>query len=102
MGPNVKTPERYQQAEWIVSFVTDAGNHGRSEELADAFQKSLVSFIADRIERLEVGVTDRSTVSFADVMMAALTRQVWEHIWCADSHEKFGFMSSLADGGIAL
>ena len=33
-------PERYQQAEWIVSFITDAVNHGRRDEMADCFMKS--------------------------------------------------------------
>ena len=36
-------PERYQQAEWIVRFVTDAVNHGRRDEMADCFKKSNVS-----------------------------------------------------------
>ena len=33
-------PEYYQQAEFIISFVTDAGNKGKRDLLADAFLKS--------------------------------------------------------------
>jgi ATP-binding cassette subfamily G (WHITE) protein 2 len=35
-----KTPEYYQQAEFIISFVTDAGNKGKRDALADAFENS--------------------------------------------------------------
>ena len=40
MPEGTQLPEKYQQAEWIVRFTTDAVNHGRRDELADCFQNS--------------------------------------------------------------
>lgn len=41
MPVGTSPPERWQQAEWIVEFTTDAGNKGRRDELASLFQSSL-------------------------------------------------------------
>lgn len=43
MPPGTSAPEKYQQAEWVVEFTTDAGNKGRRDELAARFQNSIVS-----------------------------------------------------------
>ena len=43
MPSGTTAPEKYQQAEWVVEFTTDAGNKGRRDELAARFQNSIVS-----------------------------------------------------------
>ena len=43
MPSDTKPPEKWQQAEWIVEFTTDAGNKGRRDELAQRFINSYVS-----------------------------------------------------------
>ena len=51
MPEGAVVPERYQQAEWIVRFVTDAVNHGRRDEMADCFLKSNVSAAFGQVAR---------------------------------------------------
>ncbi len=47
MPEDTEMPEKYQQAEWIVNFVTEAGNNGRSDELAETFELSNVGTPAE-------------------------------------------------------